>query len=72
MNGGDLLEQLRVLETELHRFETRQNRKRIELLQGADITAARRWKSSRAVLLRWSQFTRAIPKSWSSVAAARC
>ena len=36
MIGGDLLEQLRVLETELHRFETRQNRKRIELLLHPD------------------------------------
>src|SRR6185436_12103150 len=36
MNGSGLLEELRVLETELHRLETRQNRKRLEQLLHAD------------------------------------
>jgi hypothetical protein len=36
MTGSGLLEQLRVLEVELHRLETRQNRKRLEQLLHPD------------------------------------
>lgn len=36
MSGSGLLEQLRVLETELHRLETRQNRKRLKQLLHPD------------------------------------
>ena len=36
MRGGDLLERLRVLETELHRLETRQNTKLLERLLHPD------------------------------------
>jgi hypothetical protein len=36
MRGGDLLERLRVLETELHRLETRQSRNRLERLLHPD------------------------------------
>ena len=54
MNGSGLLELLRVLETELHRLETRQNRNRLEQLLHPDFVefarSGRRYSRSEVIV----------------------
>jgi hypothetical protein len=63
MRGSDLLEHLRVLEIELHRLETRQNRNRLERLLHPDFVefarSGRRY-SRGDVLVEFSGFGAAL------------